>query len=110
LKSKVFPAETWIEGEMHGQDYRHAFGYNAEEQSRVEKSERAFAEREPWRVAFGFNADEGARVSKAEKYDTPLRRGYYPLVEWGMNRDDCLRYLKEVTGETWPRSCCAYFI
>lgn len=108
LKSKVFPAETWIQGEMAGQDYRHAFGYNAEEQSRVEKSERAFAEREPWRVTFGFNADEGERVIKAQKYDTPSRRGHYPLVEWGMNRDDCLRYLKEVTGETWPRSCCCF--
>jgi len=93
---------------MAGEDYRHAFGYNADEQRRVEKSERAFAERESVRVAFGFNADEGVRISRAQRYDTPLRHGWYPLVEWGMNREDCLRYLKEVTGETWLKSACTY--
>jgi len=25
-----------------------------------------------------------------------------------MNREDCLRYLKEVTGETWLKSACTY--
>jgi hypothetical protein len=58
LKFKKFVIETWIQQEMAGEDYRHAFGYNADEHRRVEKSERAFAEREPVRVAFGFNADE----------------------------------------------------
>jgi hypothetical protein len=62
------------------------------------------------RVVFGFNADEGIRISKAQKYDTSLRQGWYPLVEWGMNREACLRYLKEVTGETWLKSACIYFI
>jgi hypothetical protein len=110
LKFKKFVIETWIQQEMAGEDYRHALGYSADEQKRVEKSERAFAEREPVRVAFGFNADEGVRISKARRYDTPLRRGWYPLVEWGMGREDCLRYLKEVTGETWLKSACIYFI
>ncbi len=108
LKFKVFAAERWIEEELAGQSYQHAFGYNAEELDRVEKSEKAFAEREPVRVAFGFNVDEGDRVNKAEKYDTPLRKGFYPLVEWGMSRDDCLKYLKEVTGVTWKKSCCVF--
>ena len=106
LKFKKFAIEAWIQQEMAGERYRHALGYNAEEQKRVEKSERAFAEREPVRVAFGFNADEGVRISKAQRYDTPLRHGWYPLVEWGMNREACLRYLKEVTGETWLKSAC----
>jgi hypothetical protein len=100
--------EAWIQQEMAGEDYRHAFGYNADEQKRVEKSERAFAGREPVRVAFGFNVDESVRIGKAQRYDTPLRRGWYPLVEWGMNRNDCLRYLQEVTGETWLKSACVY--
>jgi hypothetical protein len=108
LKFKVFAAERWIEEELAGQSYQHAFGYNAEELDRVEKSEKAFAEREPVRVAFGFNADEGDRVDKAEKYDTPLRKGFYPLVEWGWSREDCLKYLKEVTGVIWKKSCCIF--
>jgi hypothetical protein len=106
LKFKKFAIELWIQQEMAGEYYRHALGYNAEEQKRVEKSERAFAEHQPVRIAFGFNSDEGVRISKAQRYDTPLRHGWYPLVEWGMNREDCLRYLKEVTGETWPKSAC----
>jgi hypothetical protein len=109
LKSKKFPIERWIEGELGGEHYRHAFGYNADERRRIEKSESAFAEREPMRVAFGFNAEEGARISKARNYDTPLRLGWYPLAEeLGWNRADCARYLKEITGETWERSCCLY--
>src|SRR5262245_1572518 len=108
LKFKKFVIEAWIQQEMAGEDYRHAFGYNADEQKRVEKSERAFAGHEPVRVAFGFNVDESVRIGKAQRYDTPLRHGWYPLVDWGMNREDCLRYLKEVTGETWLKSACTY--
>ena len=109
LKFKAWVIERWLVREMAGEDYRHAFGYNAEEHKRIEKSERAIAEREPVRVAFGFNSDEGNRISKAQKYDTPWRRGWYPLAQdWGWNRDDCARYLKDVTGEDWPKSACVY--
>jgi hypothetical protein len=107
LKFKKFVAEKWIEQEMAGEPYRHAFGYNVEEQKRIEKSERAFAEREPVRVAFGFNAGEGDRIARAREYDTPWRLGWYPLAEelrW--TRDDCRSYLKELTGDTFVRSAC----
>lgn len=108
LKFKVYAIETWIQQEMAGERYRHAFGYNAEEQHRIEKSERAFAERELVRIAFGFNAEESSRINKAQKYDTPTRRGWYPLLEWGWDRNACLRYLKEITGEIWLKSACVY--
>jgi hypothetical protein len=107
LKFKKFVAEKWIEQEMAGEPYRHAFGYNVEEQKRIEKSERAFAEREPVRVAFGFNVGEGDRIARAREYDTPWRLGWYPLAEelrW--TRDDCRSYLKELTGDTFVRSAC----
>src|SRR5262245_8773813 len=109
IKFKKFVAESWIEQELAGEPYRHAFGYNAEEQKRIEKSELAFAEREPVRVAFGFNAEENDRIVRARGYDTSLRVGWYPLAEvlhW--NREDCSRYLKELTGETFVRSYCVY--
>jgi hypothetical protein len=109
LKFKAWVIERWLEHELAGEDYRHAFGYNAEEHRRIEKSERAIAGREPVRVAFGFNSEEANRISKAQKYDTSWRRGWYPLAhEWGWNRADCERYLKEVTGEDWPKSACVY--
>lgn len=107
LKFKSWTIQQWIEQELAGEPYRHAIGYNAEERRRIEKSERAFAEREPVRVAFGFNADEGDRINKARTYDTPSRYGWYPVAEeLGWNRDDCQRYLKEITGETFQRSAC----
>ena len=109
LKAKKFVVESWLKQELAGESYRHAFGYNVEEQKRIEKSELAFAEQEPVRVAFGFNADENDRIARAREYDTPLRVGWYPLAEelrW--NREDCSRYLKELTGETFVRSYCVY--
>jgi len=109
LKFKSWTIQQWIEQELAGEPYRHAIGYNAEERKRIEKSERAFAEREPVRVAFGFNADETDRINKARTYDTPFRYGWYPVSEeLGWNRDDCQRYLKEITGETFLRSACVY--
>jgi hypothetical protein len=110
LKFKAWVIETWLAQELGGQPYRHALGYNADEQSRIAKSERAFAEREPEpvHVAFGFNCDEESRIARAAKYDTELRQGFYPLAAWQWSRERCLQYLKEVTGETWRKSACVY--
>ncbi|MGH9843547.1 MAG: hypothetical protein ACREEM_32820, partial [Blastocatellia bacterium] len=109
IKFKAWTIQKWIAQELAGEPYRHAIGYNAEEQRRIEKSDLAFAEREPVRVAFGFNANEGERIGKARAYDTPLRRGWYPLAEeLGWDRDACQRYLKEITGETFLRSACTF--
>ena len=110
LKFKAWVIETWLAQELCGRSYRHAFGYNADEQSRIAKSERAFAEREPERVrvAFGFNCDEESRIARAAKYDTELRQGFYPLAEWRWSRERCLQYLKEMTGATWRKSACVY--
>lgn len=110
LKFKAWVIESWLAQELCGQPYRHALGYNADEKSRIAKSERAFAEREPEqvRVAFGFNCDEESRIARAAKYDTELRQGFYPLAEWRWSRERCLQYLKEMTGATWRKSACVY--
>ncbi|MCG3146062.1 MAG: hypothetical protein HONDAALG_03867 [Gammaproteobacteria bacterium] len=110
LKFKAWVIETWLARELSGQSYRHALGYNADEQLRIAKSECAFADREatPVRVAFGFNCDEESRIARAAKYDTELRRGWYPLAAWGWSRERCLQYLKETTGATWRKSACVY--
>ena len=110
LKFKAWVIETWLARELGGQSYRHALGYNVDEQSRIAKSERAFAGREPEtvRVAFGFNYDEESRIARAAKYDTALRQGWYPLAAWQWSRERCLEYLKAMTGETWRKSACVY--
>lgn len=108
LKFKAWVIETWLRLEMADESYRHAFGYNAEEQRRIEKSEDCFAASEPVRMAFGFNCEEGKRINKAQQYDTAWRRGWYPVAEIGWKRSDCLRYLRETTGEDWEKSACVF--
>ena len=72
--------------------YRHFFGYNADETSRIEKSEAATATRNALdheapagahRMVFGFNADEIERIERGRAFDTPRRISEYPLREWG---------------------------
>ena len=87
LKFKAWVIESWLAQNLT-QPTRHAFGYNVEERSRVAKSEAATLRR----IAFGFNAEEHGRISRAASYDTPLRQGFYPLVEWGWTRQDCIDY------------------
>lgn len=101
LKFKAWVIEQWL-GEHLTQPVRHAFGYNASETKRVAKSEAAVAKR----IAFGFNAQERKRVDKAARYDTPLRQGFYPLVEWGWTREDCVEFLRKRFGIIWRKSAC----
>jgi hypothetical protein len=101
LKFKAWVIERWF-AENLAQPVRHAFGYNASETKRVEKSEAANARR----VAFGFNAEEHKRIDKALRYDSPLRQSFYPLVEWGWTRDDCIDYLHRALGVLWHKSAC----
>ncbi len=115
LKFKVFPIELWLKDELAGRPYRHCFGYNADETSRIEKSEEATALRNAidpdagaHRMVFGFNADEIERIERGRAYDTPWRTSEYPLREWGWTRLDCLNYIRKMTGITWKKSACSF--
>lgn len=105
LKSKAVPIETWLTTYYDQSTFGHAFGFSAEETKRVEKSEAAFSQRN---VAFGFNTDELARVQRAKEYDHAGRRGFYPLVEWGWDRQACLDYIQTTLGVEWKKSACVY--
>jgi hypothetical protein len=83
---------------------RHTFGYNAAETERVARSEAAFRER----IAFGFNRDESARVARSRRYNTPTRTAFYPLVDWGWDRNWCQEYIVRQLGIVWKRSACAF--
>jgi hypothetical protein len=101
LKFKAFVIETWMTQHLTG-PIRHAFGYNAEEPARMLKCVEATTRR----VAFGFNRDEEKRITRAADYDTPNRVSFFPLAEWGWNRQDCLDYLQSHFDMVWQKSAC----
>lgn len=88
LKFKAFVLDEWLAQENLG-PYKHAFGFNADETKRVAKSEYSINKR----IAFGFNSDEQKRIDRANIYSSPARTSFYPLVEWGWNREACTNYL-----------------
>jgi len=102
LKFKAWVIEQWLTQHLNHHPARHAFGYNADETARVAKSDAASLRR----IAFGFNAEERGRIEKALSYDTALRQSFYPLVEWGWTRQDCIDYLRSKLGVTWRKSAC----
>lgn len=101
LKFKAFVLDEWLSQENPG-PYRHAFGFNADETSRVARSEYLTHER----IAFGFNSDEQKRIDRANIYSSQTRTSFYPLGEWRWNRETCSNYLKEVFGVVSRRSAC----
>jgi hypothetical protein len=119
LKSKAAVIESWLDNHYDSVCFGHAFGYSAEEPTRVIESDDGIrkrneklavrVEKEAARnVAFGFNSEEMGRVKKAEEYDTPQRIGFYPLVEWGWTRQECIDYILSKTGIIWQKSACVY--
>jgi hypothetical protein len=105
MKAKAVPIETWLERFYDEPDYAHAFGYSADEPKRAAKSDEAIRRRN---IAFGFNTEELGRAKRAEEYDLPNRQGFYPLIEWGWNREACKDYIKAILGVEWHKSACCY--
>ncbi len=63
---------------------------------------------QPYRHAIGFEADETARSIKDTAYNTGLRRGFYPLQDWGWSRKDCHEFVMDILGEEIPKSACVF--
>lgn len=127
LKFKAFVIESWISAALaRSGSFGHAIGYNADEISRIENSEYAFAAARSTpapaavHVAFGFNTEESGRIEKANEYDGLrsndgrgegagfTRTAFYPLQEWGWTRQHCLDYILETLGVEWKKSCCVF--
>ena len=79
-KSKGWPLDLYIANLTHGRPFWHAMGFETGEMSRVRKDS-------PWRAN---------------------RRPWYPLVEWGWDREACERYIYDKLGVWWPKSCCSF--
>ena len=62
----------------------------------------------PFRHVIGFEANEMTRARKDCTYNTDIRGGEYPLIEWGWTRDDCIDYIHAKLGVTWPKSACTF--
>jgi len=60
------------------------------------------------RHGIGFAAEEQNRADRDLCYGTAGRKPWYPLIEWGWDRERCLNVLSRFFGIAWPRSCCAY--
>lgn len=61
-----------------------------------------------FRHVIGFEANEAGRSDKDRRHNTDVRRGWYPLQDWGWTRADCHRYLLDTLGESVPKSCCGF--
>ncbi|MGY4101973.1 hypothetical protein ACW2Q0_20850 [Nocardia sp. R16R-3T] len=62
----------------------------------------------PYRHVVGFEAGELSRARRDAEYDTTLRRGEYPLISWGWDRERVLAYIDEKTGRAWQKSACVF--
>ena len=61
-----------------------------------------------YRHVIGFEANEPKRAAKDTGYNTALRTGEYPLIEWDWNRSACEAYIRQVTGIDWDKSACTF--
>ncbi len=120
MKFKAWVIESWMAFEFRGAAERpvyHVFGFNNGEESRIRTSEvhierhnaerAAKVERAPL-IVFGFNSEEVGRIERNRKYDGPLRRGCYPLLDWGWNRQKCWEYIFNLCGIDWKKSACSF--
>lgn len=62
----------------------------------------------PYRHVIGFEANEPKRAIKDTGYNTEVRTGEYPLIEWGWDREACEAYITNVLGVAWEKSACVY--
>ncbi|WP_069167953.1 hypothetical protein [Nocardia altamirensis] len=63
---------------------------------------------QPFRQLIGYEATELARAIKDTRYNTTLRTGEYPLIDWEWDRAAAEEYLLKTTGRQWIKSACVF--
>lgn len=65
---------------------------------------------QPYRHVMGFEVDETRRAVRDAKYNTALRTGEYPLRQWGWDRAQAQRFLRETFNldQDWVKSACVF--
>lgn len=61
---------------------------------------------QPYRHYLGFEVGEPRRAQRDAEFNSPLRHGVYPLIEWGWGRSEAAAFIKEVTNIDWQKSAC----
>lgn len=61
---------------------------------------------QPYRHYLGFEVGELRRAQRDTLFNSPLRQGVYPLIEWGWGRSEATAFIKEVTNVDWQKSAC----
>jgi hypothetical protein len=79
-----------------------AKGWVLDEFLRTEMGDR------PYLHAMGYELTEWRRARRDAGYNTAIRKGIYPLLEWKWDRHSCEDYIRAVTGAEWPKSACTY--
>ena len=87
-----------------------AYGFGSCSEKWKQRPFRAWLKQTGWQgvtVCIGFDADEPHRAERGDLHDS----GYvkrYPLIEWGMGRDECIAAI-DAAGLTRPgKSACFY--
>lgn len=62
----------------------------------------------PYRHVLGFEANELPRAAKDATFNSELRIGEYPLIEWGWDRDACMDFITATVGRPILKSCCTF--
>lgn len=100
LKFKSSVIEQWLETNLRGHAH-HALGYNTEERERISQSEHAFRER----IAFGFNADETRRIDRSCEYNTLTRQAIYPRKMRRLHPPEAWSDLAQIGLRLLPLQC-----
>ncbi|HEX7823659.1 MAG TPA: hypothetical protein VF477_02030, partial [Mycobacterium sp.] len=61
-----------------------------------------------YRHVVGFEAGEMSRAVKDAQFNTDRRTGWYPLRDWGWDRERCLDFIAQITGRLWSKSACGF--
>lgn len=63
---------------------------------------------QPHRHAIGFGAAEQSRIMRDRRYNSDQRHGWYPLSEWGWDRNKCQEYVHRILNCYWEKSACVF--
>lgn len=80
-KAKGWPLDQFIRQETNGQPYLHVVG---------------------------FEAGETGRALRDAGFNTELRTGSYPLIEWNWDRSAAESFIEKHLGVRWIKSACTY--
>lgn len=87
-----------------------AYGFGSCSEKWKQRPFRAWLKRTGWKdvtVCIGFGIDERKRAERGDTYDSGYTKRY-PLVEWGMTRDDCIAAI-DAAGVGRPGKSACFF-